>query len=129
MEMILATKSSTPIIGQLATVMGWIMDGIYRLLNIFGIQNIGLCIVIFSILIYALMTPLQIKQQKFSKLSAIMQPELQKIQKSTRKNTILLQCRKCRRKHRLYIRNTAYLLQEAVYSLQSSSLFDGLISR
>ena len=81
MEMILATKSSTPIIGQLATVMGWIMDGIYRLLNVFGIQNVGLCIIIFSILIYALMTPLQIKQQKFSKLSAIMQPELQKIQK------------------------------------------------
>ena len=79
--MILATKSSTPIIGQLATVMGWIMDGIYRLLNVFGIQNIGLCIIIFSILIYALMTPLQIKQQKFSKLSAIMQPEIQKIQK------------------------------------------------
>ena len=79
--MILATKRSTPIIGQLATVMGWIMDGIYRLLNVFGIQNIGLCIIIFSILIYALMTPLQIKQQKFSKLSAIMQPELQKIQK------------------------------------------------
>ena len=79
--MILATKSSTPIIGQLATIMGWIMDGIYRLLNVFGIQNIGLCIIIFSILIYALMTPLQIKQQKFSKLSAIMQPELQKIQK------------------------------------------------
>ena len=79
--MILATKSSTPIIGQLATVMGWIMDGIYKLLNIFGIQNIGICIIIFSILIYAFMTPLQIKQQKFSKLSAIMQPELQKIQK------------------------------------------------
>ena len=74
--MILATKSSTPIIGQLATVMGWIMDGIYKLLNIFGIQNIGICIIIFSILIYAFMTPLQIKQQKFSKLSAIMQPEL-----------------------------------------------------
>ena len=79
--MILATKSGTPIIGQLATVMGWIMDGIYKLLNIVGIQNIGLCIIIFSILIYALMTPLQIKQQKFSKLSAVMQPELQKIQK------------------------------------------------
>ena len=78
--MILATKSSTPIIGQLATVMGWIMDGIYRLLNIFGIQNIGLCIIIFSILIYALMTPLQIKQQKFSKLSAKMNPEIQAIQ-------------------------------------------------
>ncbi len=34
MEMILATKSRTPIIGQLASVMGWIMDGIYRLLDV-----------------------------------------------------------------------------------------------
>ena len=80
-EMILATKSSTPIIGQVASVMGWIMDGIYRVLDLFGIQNLGLCIIIFSILIYLFMTPLQIKQQKFSKLSSIMQPELQKIQK------------------------------------------------
>lgn len=80
--MILATKSGTPIIGQIASLLGWIMNGIYVALDgLFGIQNLGLCIIIFSILIYALMTPLQIKQQKFSKLSAIMQPELQKIQK------------------------------------------------
>ena len=81
MDMILLTKSSAPIIGQLASVMGWIMDGIYRVLDLVGIQNLGLCIIIFSIIIYALMTPLQIKQQKFSKLSSVMQPELQKIQK------------------------------------------------
>ncbi len=81
MDMILLTKSSMPIIGQLASVMGWIMDGIYRVLNLVGIQNLGLCIIIFSIIIYALMTPLQVKQQKFSKLSSVMQPELQKIQK------------------------------------------------
>ena len=81
MEMFLATKSSTPIIGQVAQVMGWIMDGIYKLLSAVGIHNLGLCIIIFSIIIYALMTPLQIKQQKFSKLSSIMQPELQKVQK------------------------------------------------
>ena len=81
MDMILLTKSSMPIIGQLASVMGWIMDGIYRVLDLVGIQNLGLCIIIFSIIIYALMTPLQIKQQKFSKLSSVMQPELQKIQK------------------------------------------------
>lgn len=79
--MILATKSTIPIIGQLASVMGWIMDGIYKMLNVFGIENIGICIIIFSIIIYALMTPLQIKQQKFSKLSAVMQPELMKVQK------------------------------------------------
>ena len=81
MDMILLTKSSMPIIGQLASVMGWIMDGIYRVLDLVGIQNLGLCIIIFSIIIYALMTPLQVKQQKFSKLSSVMQPELQKIQK------------------------------------------------
>ena len=80
-SMILATKSGTPIIGQIAVVMGWIMNGIYKVLDMFGIQNLGLCIIIFSILIYICMTPLQIKQQKFSKLSAIMQPEIQKIQK------------------------------------------------
>lgn len=78
--MILATKSGTPVIGQIATLMGWIMNGIYKALDCVGIQNLGLCIIIFSIIIYLLMTPLQIKQQKFSKLSAIMQPELQKIQ-------------------------------------------------
>ena len=80
--MILATKSSTPIIGQISVVMGWIMNGIYKVLDgLFGIQNLGLCIIIFSILIYLFMTPLQIKQQKFSKLTSVMQPELQKIQK------------------------------------------------
>lgn len=80
--MILATKNSTPIIGQISVVMGWIMNGIYKFLDgLFRIQNLGLCIIIFSILIYLFMTPLQIKQQKFSKLSSVMQPELMKIQK------------------------------------------------
>ena len=66
--MILATKNSTPIIGQISVVMGWIMNGIYKFLDgLFGIQNLGLCIIIFSILIYLFMTPLQIKQQKVLK--------------------------------------------------------------
>ena len=81
MEIILATKNTTPIIGQISSLMGFIMDGIYRVLNQIGIQNIGLCIIIFSIIIYLLMTPLQISQQKFSKLSSVMNPEIQKIQK------------------------------------------------
>ena len=82
MEMFLATKSNSFIIGPIASVMGWIMNGIYKTLDgLFSIQNLGLCIIIFSIIIYLLMTPLQIKQQKFSKLSAVMQPEIQKVQK------------------------------------------------
>ena len=69
MDMILLTKSSIPIIGQLASIMGWIMDGIYRVLDLVGIQNLGLCIIIFSIIIYLLMTPLQVKQQNAARAS------------------------------------------------------------
>ena len=49
--MILLTKSSVPIIGQVASIMGWIMDGIYRVLDLVGIQNLGLCIII-SVLLF-----------------------------------------------------------------------------
>ena len=74
------TKSSTPIIGWVAIVLGWIMNGIYFVINGIGIPNVGLAIILFTIIIYALMTPLQIKQQRFSKLNTIMQPELSRIQ-------------------------------------------------
>ena len=57
------------------------MDGIFNVLSsAFGIENIGLCIILFTIIIYTFMIPLTIKQQKFSKLSAVMNPELQAIQ-------------------------------------------------
>ena len=79
--LILATKNTTPIIGPISTILGYIMDGIFRMLNAVGIQNLGLCIIIFSIIVYLLMTPLQIRQQKFSKMSAVMNPELQRVQK------------------------------------------------
>ncbi len=78
---ILATKSSIPILGQVAYILGWLMDAIFKVLdNFFEIENIGLCIIIFTVIVYLLMTPLQIKQQKFSKMSAVMNPELQAIQ-------------------------------------------------
>ena len=118
MEMILATKSGTPIIGQIAVVMGWIMNGIYKILDMVGINNLGLCIIIFSILIYLFMTPLQIKQQKFSKLSAIMQPEIQKIQKKYQGKKDQESMMKMQEETQPYIRNTEFLLQEAVFSLQ-----------
>lgn len=79
---ILATKSSIPILGQVADILGYLMDSIFKVLDgLFGIENIGLCIIIFTLIVYLLMTPLQIKQQKFSKMSAVMNPELQAIQK------------------------------------------------
>ena len=73
----LLSKSTMPIVKWVAEVMGWLMNGIYSI----GITNLGLCIILFTIIIYAFMTPLQIKQQKFSKMNAVMSPELQKISK------------------------------------------------
>lgn len=78
---VLATQATTPIIGQIAWVLGKLMNGIFNVLQgLFGIENIGLCIIIFTIIIYTLLLPLTIKQQKFSKMSMIMNPEIQKIQ-------------------------------------------------
>jgi YidC/Oxa1 family membrane protein insertase len=45
-----------------------------------GTPNIGVAIIIFTVVIYLLMLPLTYKQQKFSKMSAIMNPEIQAIQ-------------------------------------------------
>ncbi|MCR4691920.1 MAG: YidC/Oxa1 family membrane protein insertase [Lachnospiraceae bacterium] len=78
---ILLTKNSGVIIGPISTVLGYIMTGIFTVLDKIGIPNIGLSIIIFTIVIYLCLMPLTIKQQKFSKLSAKMNPELQAIQK------------------------------------------------
>lgn len=75
------TKSTTPIIGWVAEILGIIMDLIFRFTSSFGIMNIGLCIIIFTIIINFIMLPLTIKQQKSSKIMAVMQPEIQAIQK------------------------------------------------
>lgn len=78
---ILLTKSTTPILGWLASILGWLMNGIYFVLEKLHIPNIGLAIILYTVIVYLLMTPLQIRQQKFSKMNAVMQPEIQKIQK------------------------------------------------
>lgn len=79
---ILMTQVSTPIIGQAAWLLGKIMNGIYWVMShVFGIQNIGVCIIILTVIIYTLLLPFTIKQQKFSKMSAAMAPEIKKIQK------------------------------------------------
>ena len=75
------TKSSGMIIGPIASLLGMFMNGIFYVLNMIGLPNIGLAIIIMTILIYMAMLPLTIKQQKFSKLQRKMQPELNKINK------------------------------------------------
>ena len=75
------TKSDTFIIGPVANLLGYIMEGIFVFCSWFGIANIGLSIILFTLIVKLLMLPMSIKQQKFSKLNAVMMPEIQAIQK------------------------------------------------
>lgn len=68
------------ILGPIAWVLGKILNAIYNFISLFGIENIALCIVIFTFVVKMLMLPLTIKQQKFTKLQSKMSPELTKIQ-------------------------------------------------
>ena len=80
MDFMLLTQNSTPIFKYVVKLLGLIMNGIFEFLNLIGIPNIGLSIILFTIVIYLLLMPLTIKQQRFSKLSARMNPEIQAIQ-------------------------------------------------
>ena len=70
-----------PIISQISWILGQVMNGIYNVMSAIGIENIGVSIIIFTIIVYTILLPLTIKQQKFSKMQAVMNPEIQKIQK------------------------------------------------
>ena len=68
----------------IAGIFGKIMNLIFEALYSLGITDVGLNIVIstilFTIIVYTLLLPLTIKQQKFSRISAVMNPEIQAIQ-------------------------------------------------
>jgi len=76
-EALLLTASNTFIIGPIAKFFGLIMN----LFFVQGVTNLGWCIILFTLIVYIAQLPLTIKQQKFSKMSAIMNPEITKIQK------------------------------------------------
>jgi len=67
------------LLGPIATLLGWILNAIYEFLGLFGIANVGIVIILFTFIVKGLMIPLTIKQQKFAKLSAKMNPEITKI--------------------------------------------------
>lgn len=79
---LLATQNSGKILGPIAKLLGLIIDAIFNMMDqLFGVQNIGLSIILFTIVVYMCMFPLTYKQQKFSKMSAKMNPEIKAIQK------------------------------------------------
>ncbi len=82
MSSIVLTQYDGAILGPIAKLIGIIINYLYLgLSNVFGIENIGVTIIVFTIVVYMLLFPITYKQQKFSKLNAKMNPEIQKIQK------------------------------------------------
>ena len=69
------------ITGPIASLMGAIMNALYNLLSAIGIENIGLAIIVFTVVVNLLMLPLTIRTQRFSKLQQRMAPELAAIRK------------------------------------------------
>ena len=80
-----------PIIKQIAWLLGQVMNGIFNVLSKIGIENIGVCIIIFTIIIYTLMIPLTIKQQKFLRCQLLCSRRSRKLQKNTKERKIRLQ--------------------------------------
>ena len=79
---LVATQHTGFILGPVAKLLGWIMNAIFNIVDsVFGIQNVGLSIILFTIVVYMCMLPLTYKQQKFSKMNAKMNPEIQAIHK------------------------------------------------
>ncbi len=80
----LVTAANWPIVGQLCWLLGKVMNFIYTMLtDTFNQQNgvVGLSIIIYTIIVYTCMLPMTINQQRTSKMSTVMNPEIQAIQK------------------------------------------------
>ena len=63
-----------------AKLFGQVFEWLFELLSLIGIENVAVTVILFTIVTKLLMTPLTIKQQKFSRLSNKMNPELTAIQ-------------------------------------------------
>ena len=69
------------IIKQLIWLFGKFMSGIMYVLDQMNVYSIALCIIIFTLVTKLLLTPLTVKQQKSTRMTNYIQPELQAIQK------------------------------------------------
>ncbi|MBQ9030632.1 MAG: YidC/Oxa1 family membrane protein insertase [Parasporobacterium sp.] len=69
-----------PVIKQIIILFGYVVEYIYKFLELIGLPNLGLTIILLTIVVKFILIPLTIKQQKFTKLSSYAQPELKAVQ-------------------------------------------------
>ena len=77
MDVVVLTKVGG-ILGPFAWIFGLIMNAIYEVLDLVGIPNVGLTIILFTLIANLLMLPLTIKQQRYSIVSSLVTHEIQK---------------------------------------------------
>lgn len=74
-------------LGPFCWLLGKILNLIYEGLSAVGINNLALCIIIFTLVVKLILLPLTLKQQRGSKINQYIQPEIQKIQKKYKNKT------------------------------------------
>lgn len=80
----LLSAANWPIVGQICWVLGKVMNFIYTILDsVLPSDNglVGISIIIYTIFVYTCMIPMTINQQKTTKMQAVINPEIQAIQK------------------------------------------------
>lgn len=72
------------ILAPFVIIFGWIIRAIYDGLAAMGIYNVGLCIILFTLVSKLILLPITMKQQRSMKINQHMQPEINKITKKYR---------------------------------------------
>lgn len=80
LNIVCLSQNDGAILGPVAMVLGKLLNVIFVFIDKIGFPNVALAIFLFTVVINLILLPLTIKQQKFSKLSAKMNPEIQAIQ-------------------------------------------------
>ncbi len=78
------TQADGLIMGPISKLLGLLFSGIYELSSNLGIVNIGLSIIIFTIVVRLCLLPSMFKQTRSSKIQQFIQPEINKINKKYR---------------------------------------------
>ncbi len=76
-------STETGILKPFAWLLGKIIDVLFNLVDLIPWESLpvlGICVILFTIVVRLILLPMTIKQQKFSKLSNMMNPEIQAIQ-------------------------------------------------
>ena len=81
------TQSGGFIIRPISRLLGAILSLIYRGLNTIGVESIGIAIILFTLIVRLCIFPLMYKQNRSSKITAMIQPEINKATKKFRGKT------------------------------------------